>query len=673
MIQLTLRQRQVIEDLLNQTTPISAKDLANKFNISVRTVRYDLDTVEDWLKSQNVSLMKKPKVGIWLELSRDYKDAIKEKIQSDEPIHKVLSKNERHYHILLELLKTVAPITTNYLSDVLGVSKTTVMKDLKEIKEELKKYDINLKSKQNVGYMITGNEKSIRKFIGDMFFQTLSRRELLEVMNIVNDNQSRSELSFDIHALRGISSKININDIKRAVKSGKKVCDFWIPDSSYISLLVHITIAVDRLIKGQNIELSSVRIASVKAHKEYLIASEIGKSLSEIYDLKVPDAEIANITIHLISSNLKLQYLYNEDIFPVKDSLSITIEDMINEIREHVRFNDVNISKLKSDLMSHLKLTLKKYELNIIPENPLIGEIKANYSESFELAKKMSSVFQNNMDIELPESEVGYIALHLAAQMEVAKSRTNKKALVVCTTGKGSAKILAIRLANNISELEIKDTVSVFELEDKEYLLDDIDLVISTINLKTIDKPVIRVSPLISSAELNKIKDFIYQGKAEIHSRTSEHKNYMLESIMNVVNKYTNREDRAKLKTELGYVTEFFVSSSNKVSKEVGISENLSRNTAMILVDIGTMINEIVKKDNKSLELSTLWGVVVHIVMAVPRWEAGDFNTEINIEKYRNENNQLFKIVRNTFNLISERHGFNIPDGEVVAILRYLI
>ncbi len=673
MIQLTLRQRQVIEDLLNQTTPISAKDLAKKFNISVRTVRYDLDAVKDWLKSQSVSLMKKPKVGIWIELPKDVKETIKCKIQSDEPVYKVLSKNERHYHILLELFKTVTPITTNFLSNVLGVSKTTIMKDLKEIKEELKKYDIALKSKQNVGYMIAGNEKSIRKFIGDIFFQSLSRSEMLEVMKIVNNNQNQSELSFDIHALKGISTKININDIKRAVKSGKKICDFWIPDSSYISLLVHITIAVDRLLKGQNIELSSDRIASVKEQKEYMIASEIGKSLSQIYDLKVPDAEIANITIHLISSNLKLQYLYNEDIFPIRNSLDDAIEEMIDEIKDHVTLNDFNIGKLKSDLLSHLKLTLKKYKLDIIPENPLINEIKADYSESFELAKKMALVFQRKIDIELPESEVGYIALYLAAQMEVAKSRTNKKALVVCTTGKGSAKILAIRLENNIPELEIKDTVSIFELEDKEFLLDNIDLVISTINLKAINKPVIKVSPLISGAELNEIKDFIYQRKAKIHSRASEHKNYMLESIMNVVSKYIDREDRDKLETELGYVTEFFVSSSNKVSKEVSITENLSRNTAMILVDIGTMINEIVKKGNKNYDLSTLWGVVVHVVMAIPRWEVGDFNTEVNIEKYRQDNGELFAIVRNTLNLISHKNRFDIPDSEAVAILRYLI
>jgi len=387
----------------------------------------------------------------------------------------------------------------------------------------------------------------------------------------------------------------------------------------------------------------------------------------------VPDAEIANITIHLISSNLKLKYLYNEDLFQIKNSLDETIEDMIREIKEHITLNDYNIGKLKSDLLSHLKLTLKKYELSIIPENPLINEIKANYSESFELAKKMAAVFSEKMSIELPESEVGYIALHLAAQLEVAKSRINKKALVVCTTGRGSAKILATKLENNIPELEIKDTISVFELEDKEYLLDDVDVVISTINIKTMYKPVIKVSPLISNAEINNIKDFIYQGKIEIYNRESEHKDYMLESIMNVVDKYIAMEDKLKLRTELGYITDFFINSSNKVSMESGITESFSRNIAMILVDIGTMISEIISEGNISYNLSTLWGIVVHVVMAVPRWETGEFNREININKYRDDNRELFDIVRKTLNLIGGKYDLSIPDNEVVAILRYLI
>ncbi|WP_202707811.1 BglG family transcription antiterminator [Sporosalibacterium faouarense] len=673
MIQLTLRQRQIIEDLLNQTTPVSAKDLADKFNISVRTIRYDLDSIEDWLKSHSVSLMKKPNVGIWVELSDDYKESIKNKIEYDKPDNKVLSKNERHHHILLELLKTINPITAEYLSNILGVSRTTVMKDLKDIKKELKRYDIGLKSKQRVGYMITGNEKRIRKFIGDILLNSLNRHELLEIIKLVGNNQKRNEVSFDIEALKGLSSKIDINDIKKAVKSGRKVCDFSIPDSSYISLLVHITIAVDRLLKGQQIELAKDKIASVKEQKEYMIASEIGKSLSEIFDVKVPDAEIANITIHLISSNLKLKYLYNEDFFLIQNRLDKTIEDMIKEIKEYIGLNDYNMEKLKADLLSHLKLTLKKYDLNIIPENPLINEIKANYTKAFDLAKKMATVFHHKMEIELPESEIGYIALHLAAQLEVASSKVNKKALVVCTTGKGSAKILAVKLKNNIPELEIKDTVSIFELEDKDYLLDDVDFAISTINIKTTDKPVIKVSPLISNAELNRIKDFVYKGKVEALNRENEHKNYMLESIMNVIDKYISREDKPKLRTELGYVTDFFINSSNKVTKESSITENFSRNIATILVEIGNMIIEITSKDSMDYDLSTLWGVIVHVVMAVPRWEAGEFNREVNIDKYRKENKELFNTVRKTFNLIGDKYDFRIPDSEVVAIIRYLI
>lgn len=673
MISLTLRQRQVIEDLLNQTTPVSAKDLAKKFNICVRTIRYDLDSVEEWFKSQGIPLMKKTNVGIWVEAPEDHKEAVRKRIHYDKPIHKILSKEERHNHIILELLRTVNPITADYLSDMLGISRTTVMKDLKAVGKELKNYEITLKSKQRIGYFITGSEKSIRKFIGDIFLQSLNRKELLEIIKVVGNNQKQSEVFFDIDSLKTLSPEININDIKRAVKSGRKICDFWIPDSSYISLLVHLTIAVDRLLKGKNIELSGERISFVKEQKEYLIASEIGRSLSEIYNIRVPDSEIANITIHLISSNLKLKYFCNEDLYKTKNKLDTAVEKMIGEIEEHIALNNYNTAKLKSDLLSHLKLTLKKHELNIIPENPLINEIKANYGDPFELAKRMAAVFYKEMGIKLPESEVGYIALHLAAQLEVAKAETNKKALVVCTTGKGSAKMLAVKLKNNIPELEIKDTVSVFELEDKEYLLDEVDFVISTINIKTMYKPVIRVSPLISGTELNKIKEFIYQGNIELYNRESEHNDYMLESIMNVVDKYIEREDKPKLRTELSYVTDFFVNSLNKVSMESGIAENLSRNIAMILVDIGTMIKEIVDESNISYDLSTLWGIVVHVVMAVPRWEAGEFNKETNVGKYREDNGKLFDKVRKTLDLIGEKYDLTIPDNEVVAILRYLI
>lgn len=674
MIQLTERQRLIIKDLLNINNPISTKELAKKFNLSIRTIRYDLEAIEYWLKTRNIILIKRPNVGIWLDLKKREKDILKGEIITTNRQISVLSKVERFHYILFELLKSIEPVTAEFLANELGVSRTTIMKDLKEVKQELNKYEVELRSKPRIGYRVIGNEENIRKLIGDILIENMSSQELLLIVsNIDKKTKNNENSSFNIESLNNLSKQINIKDIKKAIKLSKETNDFWIPDSSYVSLLVHIAIAMDRLLKGQNIELSPERIDMIKDYKEYQIADEIGERLSEIYGVTVPEDEIANITLHLISSNLKLEYLCQENIFDTKDKLSEVVDKMIKVMKEYVLLSEYSYDKLKIDLLSHLKLTLKKYELNIISDNPLLDQIKANYCDLFDIARKMSEVFKTENNIELPESEIGYIALHLAAHIEISKQKKKKKALVVCTTGKGSAKILAMRIKNCIPQLDIVETVSMFELEDKHTLLNDIDLIISTVYLKSLDKPVIKVSPLINNIEINKIKSFINEEKSNIQLKEIQQGNYMLESIMNVVDKYISREDKEKLKMELSYLTGFLVNNSNKPTKQIEISERFAQMNSLILVEIGEMLKEISEKIEVNSDISSLWGIVIHIVMSIYRWKAGKYYKEKDFQKYKKENPEIYAIIKAYLDKISEDYDLEIPDTETVAIMRYLI
>lgn len=68
---------------------------------------------------------------------------------------------------------------------------------------------------------------------------------------------------------------MNIEAIKHAIKMSKKVYDFWIPDSSYISLLIHIAIGIDMLLNNQEIELPIEELKLLQTYKEYVLAKEI--------------------------------------------------------------------------------------------------------------------------------------------------------------------------------------------------------------------------------------------------------------------------------------------------------------------------------------------------------------------------------------------------------------
>lgn len=671
MLQITQRQKAILLNIINNNTPILIKDLAEKFNISVRTVRYDLEDIRYWLKQKNVKLEQKSKIGIWLDIDNNLKEEILSYLQGSNNCYVLLSKEKRINYILIEFFKTEKPITIEYLANCLKVSKSTIIKDLKSIKVYLEKYNIALISKPRIGHSLCGEEQNIRRLLSDILLKATNNYDILDLFSTTYNKHQNITLD----TLNNLSVTIRIVDIKKAIKNSKKEYDFWMPDSSYASLIVHLAIAMDRLIKGQKIVLSKNKKELVKKNKEFLIAQKIAEELSKIYEIIIPEAEIVNITIHLISANMRLNFFNDDSIYNTDKSLITSIRRMIDFAGKKMKLESSSLTKLENDLYSHIQLTLKKRRLGVVDENPLLDQIKNKYSKHFQIAKEMISIFEKYENVTLDESEAGYIALYLGACSETSKHIEKKNVLVVCTTGKGSAKILSSRIKNTISDIQIKGLVSMFDIEDNDELLEDVDFIISTVSLKRLKRPVIKVSPLITNRELSKIKSFITQSNFENEENYEEIKDekYIVSSLMNILDKYVDESDKKiKLKQELNNFFGFFMGMYNKNLIYNEALEEYSQKIAMIIADLGVMIQEIIDINSVN-NFSNVLGIVIHIIMAIPRWERKSYNEELNINKYKQDNLDIFNIVKKHLEKIARKYNLIIPDSEIIAIMRYLI
>ncbi|WP_314589642.1 transcription antiterminator [Paenibacillus terrigena] len=64
-------------------------------------------------------------------------------------------------------------------------------------------------------------------------------------------------------------------------------------------------------------------------------------------------------------------------------------------------------------LPSHIQFALYRLENNIDIANPFIYEIQALHSREFALAKKAAVLIEKKFNIEIPETEVGFLAMHI--------------------------------------------------------------------------------------------------------------------------------------------------------------------------------------------------------------------------------------------------------------------
>jgi mannitol operon transcriptional antiterminator len=121
------------------------------------------------------------------------------------------------------------------------------------------------------------------------------------------------------------------------------------------------------------------------------------------------------------------------------------------------------------------------------------------------LRDAVGQVFQG---LAVPEEEIGYLVMHFGAALERLNRKTARfRALIVCSSGIGSSKILASRIKKEIPEIESLRNVSLFDLGSipkSEY-----DLIISTILLSGIASDYVLVNPLLTQEDIQKIRSYL--------------------------------------------------------------------------------------------------------------------------------------------------------------------
>ncbi|WP_054723001.1 HTH domain-containing protein [Lacticaseibacillus nasuensis] len=74
---LTPRQQALLRQLLNAAGVTTVATLAAGAHVSVRTLRYDLTALREWLVDQPASLKSQPHKGVWLEATASARAALR--------------------------------------------------------------------------------------------------------------------------------------------------------------------------------------------------------------------------------------------------------------------------------------------------------------------------------------------------------------------------------------------------------------------------------------------------------------------------------------------------------------------------------------------------------------------------------------------------------------------
>lgn len=549
---ITSRIKQILEIICNTSDSITIKKIAKRLGVSTRTILREMPTVEKWLKVNDFELIKKPRVGIKLVATLEDKKRFKSLLDS-ELVEKTFTPEERQSLIISELLEKKEPTKLFYFSTIFKVSEATISHDLDKVEGWVKKNKLTLVRKPGLGVYMTGNEKAFRKAMINLLYENLDGNQILNIIRQNLTTIGKPQKSIEINTknrLMNLIDKEIIREIEMTIHDAEGNLEYNLTDSSYAGLIVHLALAIQRIKNNEKITMQDDILTELIHSNEYEIAEKIANQISKSINVEIPNDEIGYITMHLKGSKMR-NGAYKNDFKDIDEfilgnfELTKLVNQMIKIAETESGYYLKDNESLLVGLVSHLRPTISRLKMNLDIRNPLLSKIKEMYPEIFEISKKCAKVINQRFNVEMPEAEMGFIAMHIGAAIEKKRqlrSTTNRiyNVVVACTSGIGTSKLLATRLKKEFKNLRIADTVSTIQIKEQWLKENRIDLIISTVYVEEGSVPTVNVNPLLLEADVVKIQstleklgthsentfDIIYKPDCDLKERACALKEY---------------------------------------------------------------------------------------------------------------------------------------------------
>lgn len=489
------RTRQILEMLLRADRDLTAAEIATNIQVSSRTVHRELAAVEEILLSQGIVLLRKAGSGIRLQGDAVRLKTLENNLSFSEDVE--LSSFDRQTIILCILLGKDEPIKLFALAHDLKVTVPTVSSDLNEIAKLLEKLGVTLVRKRGFGVVLIGPEEKLRETIREVIKFRFDDTELIAGRHELLHHWLQRELFT-------LAGKTFMADVESVLWFWEEQWTSRLSENAYTDLLIRLSIALQRIRAGKVISNKAEMGQNNNAilQKEPNGALRLTGLLSERIGIGFTRAETVYVARLLNTIRAEdLLSLPGEDL-----ALTEKVRSLIVRVQNSLQVDFSEDRSLRDGIFQHMEASIRRLNDGLSIRNPLLDQIQKDYAELFEAVGKAITAILPELSV--PDEEIGFLVIHFGAAMERLKQlRRDVRAILVCTSGIGSSKLLQIRLHKEFPQIKIIDRVSWYEA--KRIPADKYDLIITTIDLPLDPSQYLKVSLLLTQEETDRLRSFI--------------------------------------------------------------------------------------------------------------------------------------------------------------------
>ena len=632
------RYFEIINLVINSNDEITVKDISNLYNITERSIRYDIDELNVFFQEKNnKDIIEINNNRLKILYSENEIEDIVENIKEKEYF---LSENERVNILSYEIFLSKNEFILQYFTEKYNLSKTTVRYSLKELNKIISEYGLVIDMNNNRGYKIIGSEINIRKYIINIL------REYIK-----NTKEKKIEYDPLKKIIQKFYKKSRIEESKNTIN---KILDYTrktISDEAFETLQLFLFISVIRNKNGHEIEEDVENEIFLSKTMEF---SKIREILEKIENIKEKDIHyFVDFFLGSYSYNLEYSYFLNWILI---ESL---IDQFIKLLSDKLKVNLTEDKILRKELLNHIKPAIYRMKNKFKLTESILSEVKKQYMELFIKTKSSLKIISDFIDLSFDEDEAAFITVMIQrAIMRNNPSTLLKKdpnILIVCGLGYSSSRFLYENI-NNRFQVNIIDIIPFNQLENYNYLK-KADIIISTLDFKLDGMDVITVNAVMNEKDILKLKNY---GLPEKKSKIK------LSELLSIIRKVSDETELKKqlmrnfgenIYDDMGEKSETGKSFVELLSKK-SIKLNVAANNLDEVIEITgqTMIDSGLVKEEYTDELKN------QIIQYGKYILVGD--------KTILPHGQLLKNVRETgFSLITLKKGIDFFGSEIKIVI----
>ena len=472
------RSREILSTLIQKKEYGQAaymKELAEQFGVSTRTIRNDLEQINEFLNKNKLSGVSLGKQGV-IETGKDMERARQYLFQDDFYSYK-LEKHERKMFMATLLICERDYRTLSNLADCMYVSRSTVVQDLDGLKAFFKKHKLYVASHSNKGLILEGEEKNKRLLLLSMIKSNESvYREAPVFERLICS--LKEECRVDMEDLKTMEKVINLAEHF----SGR-----FLTDTSFTNLKYFLVLSLYRMRLKKYAEQDS------KKNSKYEMAGYILKQLSDFAGIEVMEEEIKFLGRILNEMRYIKKTTSNQEIVKMQVITRTFIEHVSIDIDLNLQGDYIFYENLINHLESMFSSAIQDNTVNSV-----VIEVLERYPKIQEAVQNNVSVLEEYIGRKLNEVEISYIVVHICAAMERNKNSTERYSVIlVCNGGIGTSQLLLARLKKYFN-FDVADIIPAHDLKNAD--INEADVILSTVALDT-DMEYIQVDPLLNDED----------------------------------------------------------------------------------------------------------------------------------------------------------------------------